>query len=260
MINHNHVSFLSIIFFLCSLNISAESKDEYIAWTPVPDAEGYFVEIRDQLKKTKILEKKTKLNILEVDLPRGKYEVRSTALNVFGKPAVVSAWEPIKVIISIFPKLPEILPPVYATQGKDNFTLTLQGDYFLEAIHAYLRSGPEKIPVKSVTVSDEGKKIEITMDLKNVKPGSYDLTLANPRKKSITKKEFFVITENGAKFAEGDYQKFIENMKHSCKITTLPDPIVHTCFNEYIYLDLSTEEKVSIYSFIRMTSDNYKQR
>ena len=256
--SHRTTFYIACLIF--ALGISAQSKDEYIAWTPVPDAEGYEVEIRDQLKKTMVLEKKTKSNILEIDIPLGKYEVRTTALNVFGKRAVTSVWESIKVIVSVFPKLPETTPPVYATQGKENYVLTLTGDYFLEAIRASLRSGNDKILVKSVKVSDEGRKLEISMDLTNAKPGSYDLTLANPRKKTLTRKDFFVLTEATDKFSGGEYTKFIDNLKHSCKITTLPDPIVHTCFNEYIYLDLSTEEKIGIYNFIRITGNNYKQR
>ncbi len=251
------ILFVSLICFALSPLFS--QNDEYIAWNEIPDANGYLVEIRDESKKI-ILQKKVKKNILEIDIPKGKYEVRTAPLDVFGKPAVWSLWEPIKVIVSIPPALSEKSSSVQVRKDDKNAEISFSGKNFLEHIKVSVKNEKDKIPVSSVKVSEDGESVSFKLDLSNSKPGVYDLTLANPRKKNLEKKNFITINTATEKFSFKEYQALLANMKKSCPISEAPDMLVKSCFAEYIYLDVSNKDKEIAYNFLKAIGDNYHQR
>ncbi|MCC6275328.1 MAG: hypothetical protein IT569_05700 [Leptospiraceae bacterium] len=245
---------------LICLSFSAGfAQDEYIAWTEIPDANGYLVEIRDESKKI-VLQKKVKANLLEINLPKGKYEARTAPLDIFGKPAVWSLWEPIKVIISVPPVVTEKQPSVNVHTGKKSAEVKIEGKNFLEHLKVYAKNDSAKIPGKSVKVSENGESVSFSLDLKEAKPGTYDLVLANPRKKDLQIRDFVVISESVENYTWKQYLDYLNGLKKSCPGSDTPDFLVKNCFQKYIYVDFSNKDKEIAFNFLKVVGDNYNDR
>ncbi|MBE7412046.1 MAG: hypothetical protein L6Q54_05420 [Leptospiraceae bacterium] len=251
---------LYVMIFCVSIGSFAQDRgDEYIAWTKIPDANGYVVEIRNESKEI-VLQKKVTTSFLEVNLQKGKYEVRTAPLDIFGKPAVWSNWEIIKVIVSIPPVVSGKQPPVKLQTGKKNPDIKIEGKNFLDNIQVYAKNNLEKIPSKSVKVSEGGNSVSFSLDTKEAKPGTYDLVLANPRKKNIEIKDFVVIGESLDEYSWKEYLAYLNGLKKSCPGSETPDYLVQDCFQEYIYVDFSNKEKEIAFQFLKAVGNNYNDR
>ncbi|MCE9501654.1 MAG: fibronectin type III domain-containing protein [Leptospira sp.] len=92
-------------------------------------------------------------------------------------------------IIAAEPVITEIFMGV---KQKELQEIVLTGNNFTDGIKISVRSGHSEIPVKDFIFSDS-TRIRFTLNLSNVKPDTYDLSLENPGKKILVTRNFYYL-------------------------------------------------------------------
>ncbi|TGM37969.1 hypothetical protein [Leptospira biflexa] len=190
----------SIFILLVVTSLFAEEGTKLIAWKPIPDANGYQIQIKEKSGKL-VLDKKinTPYHSIE-ELPSGIYVVRTAPLNLFKKPAVWSNWKDLEIIISEPPQIvkevekPIILPKTESNQEKIISPVTIQGEHFLDATKVDLSKKDVQLPIVSKEVKSS-ERIELKVDTTDAKSGPYDLTVTNPYQKPKVVKNFVQVEE-----------------------------------------------------------------
>jgi len=154
-----------------------------ISWAEVAGAVGYEVLVRP-LGSDVAVDRLTSMNHLKVTLKPGTYQVRVITLNIFHKAAGVSPWRYLDVIQVFKPIVKRIVPSVLYS-GSSSVKVTLVGKNFIpETRIAIIHNGDAVADAHVVSVMD--RRLVIDFDLNRVKPGTYDLRLANPERLGLT--------------------------------------------------------------------------
>lgn len=99
MTDPNNVRRLLLAFVLFyAAGVSGQTADFKLKleWDPVAEASGYRVELRDASGRM-IVDRRTEATLLNVRLKPGRYAMRVTAFNAFGKPDSSTDWRPLNV-------------------------------------------------------------------------------------------------------------------------------------------------------------------
>ncbi|EKJ87570.1 hypothetical protein CLV96_1693 [Leptospira meyeri] len=189
-----------IIFWFVSFSVGAQDGTKLIAWKPIPDANGYQIQIKEKTGKV-VIDKKIETPFHSIEeLPSGVYLVRTAPLNLFKKPAVWSVWKDLEVIISEPPKVviedekPIILPKSESKDEKTISNITIEGEHFLDATKVDLTKKEESLPILSKEVKSP-ERIDLKVDTTDAKSGPYDLTVTNPYQKPKVVSNFVKVEE-----------------------------------------------------------------
>ncbi len=182
---------LGFLLTLVAIELGSESEKQHLEWKPVDGAYAYKVEVRDQSKKV-FFEKTIRTNKIDISLTTGSYEHRIGVMNKFSKIVGYSNWYPLNVLVSV-PPIIETKGRISSKKGDSEFTFTLDGKNFFEETKIAIVSSSEKITVDKSEVLSDGKKIKISVNLSDAKPGVYDIIFENPKKKISRKAKFFIV-------------------------------------------------------------------
>ncbi|MBE7412147.1 MAG: hypothetical protein L6Q54_09130 [Leptospiraceae bacterium] len=199
-----------VIFIFWTNILRSETEKQFLEWKPIEGAYAYKVEVRDQSKKI-IIEKIIKTNKIDISLSTGNYEHRIGVLNKFSKVIGYSNWNPISVVVAIAPFI-ETKKKILSKKGDEEFEFSIGGKYFFEETKVKLASDLETIQVNKTEVSSDGKNLKIFVNLKNSKPGAYDLILENPKNK-ISKKTKFFLVQSGEKLTKEEEKLLAQESK-----------------------------------------------
>lgn len=221
--------FLLFLFFGTSL--FGEDGSKRIAWKPIPDANGYQIQIKDKFGKL-IVDKKidTPYHSIE-ELPSGVYLVRTAPLNLFKKPAVWSVWKDFEIIISESPQIvkeiekPILLPKTESNQVKTISPVTIEGENFLEVTKVDLSKKENQLPIVSKEVKSS-ERIDLKVDTTDAKSGPYDLTLTNPYQKPKVVKNFVQVEESKSETkseSKGNTKENLEEIKKNERVKAISE-------------------------------------
>ncbi|MEM7180992.1 MAG: hypothetical protein AAF518_08770 [Spirochaetota bacterium] len=186
----------AIVLVLANGYSAASKKDEkyqFIRWKPVPGVRFYRIEIADETGKIWRKKNIAATQYASKTLPQGKYRCRVAPLDVFRKPMVWSKWQKLEVRVAKRPRIRKSKP--IAIRKKKSFQLvTIRGNNFSKNTRVRIVAGRKKIPIRKTKVLTS-KKLRITLDLRKVEPGNYDLVLQNPLKKKVRRKRFIRILD-----------------------------------------------------------------
>ncbi len=240
----------------------AQIKDGYVAWKPIAGARGYRVQVRERETEKVVRDKTVQTTYLKVDLPVGKYDIRTTPLNVFGRTTVWSDWRPLRVLVSRTPQLDQKSDRKLAANNRNErtFSFALEGDYFFKNVmEVMVRQGDKLIPVQDVEIDDSGQRMVVRLDLTGAAPGGYDLVLRNPFDKVLVRRDFVEVT-NRRDFHDFDiaeYRKYVADLTRECGDTNMPDLLIKQCEKHFIVLNLSDRDRANLYYWLRMTGEPY---
>ncbi|TGL07316.1 hypothetical protein EHQ43_07840 [Leptospira bouyouniensis] len=238
---------ISILMIAIVTSLYAQEGTKLIAWKPIPEANGYQIQIKDKSGKL-ILDKKIETAYHSIEeLPSGTYMVRTAPLNLFKKPAVWSNWKDLEIIISEPPQIvkeiekPIILPKADSNKEKIISPVTIQGEHFLEATKVDLSIRDEQLPIVSKEVKSS-ERIELKVDTTEAKSGPYDLTVTNPYQKPKVVKNFVQVEEQKSDTNTDSNNNIKENLEEIKK-------------NERVKTNLDTSNPI----FITKSNDSNKQ-
>lgn len=244
-------------------------QDGYVAWKPIAGARGYKVQVRSVDNPDKILSDTTvQKTYMKVDLAVGRYEIRTTPLNDFGRVTVWSAWQPLRIIISRRPELdPEsdqALSVNNLTQKQFRFSVT--GNHFFKDVTQVVVRDPvskQKIPVRELDIAEDGRRLVIQLDVAQASQGSYSLELINPFGKTLVRQGFLDVSSRRemGNMALTEYDAYVQDLTRGCRSATkLPDLLIKRCEEHFIVLNLSDRDRTNLYYYLHMTGENYYDR
>ncbi|MCE9598809.1 MAG: hypothetical protein K8S54_12655 [Spirochaetia bacterium] len=276
---------LAVIVYLGFLFPLIAGTDEYIEWRPVPGSSGYQVQVREVASEKVLVDTTVEATTLDVDLPIGKFEHRIAPLSPFGKPIVWSDWKGLTILIAKAPTVTD--PQKIVISERKPFSIILAGENFARGIKVFLKGDSTVIPITNRTVSKDGKMLTLLVNPEKIPPGEYSIILENPRQKLWTSENLVSLTYSNEvavvdpkkdradkkndlkdpgnykdqkdKKSE-DYREYLKSLKMSCPGSGLPDFLIRQCYKYHLVLDLSTDEKVSMYNYIRAYQGNHTER
>lgn len=191
----SRVLFIFFLFFSVTVSVFTEENEGTVTrleWTPVEGSDGYIIEIKND-KEEILVSKKIDVPYYVVDtLPPGNYKQRVGVINKFGKVEGNTDWFPFTLLKASPPVLDreDIYTALLDEQSK---TITLTGKNFQEGMTGYLIFEGKKIPIEVQVQSDTSASVKILVKEK-LQRGIYDLTLENPRNKSLSMSRSFIVT------------------------------------------------------------------
>ncbi len=244
-------------------------KDGYVAWKPISGARGYKVQVRSADNPDKIIsETDVRATFMKVDLAVGRYEIRTTPLNDFGRVTVWSAWQPLRIIISRRPELdPEsdrVLSVNNRSQERFRFSVT-GNNFFKDVTRVRVRNDASQrdIPVRDLEISEDGRRLVIELEVAQASEGSYSLELINPFDKTLVRKGFLDVSSrrDASNMALAEYDAYVKELARGCdSANELPDILIKRCEEYFIVLNLSDRDRTNLYYYLRMRGENYYDR
>lgn len=244
-------------------------QDGYVAWKPITGARGYKVQIRSADSPDRILsETNVQATFMKVDLAVGRYEIRTTPLNDFGRITVWSTWQPLRIIISRRPELDPESDRVLSVNNRKNasFRFSVSGNHFFKDVTKVAvrnRLTKKAVPVRDLDISEDGQRLVIQLDVTEISEGRYDLELINPFNKTLVRQDFIDVSNQRELGNLGltEYEAYVKELKRGCNSATeLPDLLIKQCEEYFIVLNLSDRDRTNLYYYLRMTGDNYYDR
>ncbi|HMV43657.1 MAG TPA: hypothetical protein PK079_25730 [Leptospiraceae bacterium] len=184
-----------LMLFLFTLSILSEDildiDNPTITWSASEGSTEYILQIKNEVDEI-TYEIETKETYYKVDLEPGRYSHRVGTYNKFGKVTSYTDWVPFIVVRS--------LPPIVTSEqffisskSEKEKTILIEGKNLYKDTKVFLKNENSTVQLKN-KVFKKGT-IEITIDNENMKEGSYDLILENPRKKILTLNQFYQLGE-----------------------------------------------------------------
>jgi len=245
---------------------AAAKKGGVVIWRKIRGAHGYRVQIRNAQRKI-LLDRTVKQNSIAADYPEGKYSIRVSPLKASGRITVWSRWHPLNIVVSRIPVIDPGTKPVRTAKNQKSVNFSVRGRYFLDVIKVDIRSGNKSIPISSIHVRKGGRLLLVAADLRGAAPGSYDLTLTNPRKKILSRKSFFIIPRRIVKGKRPyhnagyqEYRSYVMNLSRKCSPEDVPDILINSCDKFFVTLNLSVQAGRDVLNFIRITGNNFNDR
>lgn len=276
----------ALIIYLGFLFPLLAGSDEYIEWRPVPGSAGYQVQVRETESEKVLVDTTVDATTLDVDLAIGKYEHRIAPLSPFGKPIVWSDWKSLTILVAKAPVVTD--PQKVVINERKPFSIILAGENFARAVKVFFKGDSTVVPIANRTVSKDGTMLTLLVNPEKIPPGEYGILLENPRQKLWTGDNLVSLTypievaavetkktdktnektdktdkktdKKNEKKPEADYREYLRTLKMSCAGSGLPDFLIRQCYKYHVVLDLSTDEKVSMYNYIRAYQGNHTER
>ena len=270
-------SMLALMIGLIAFSASAQTgagpqagyKDGYVAWKPIAGARGYRVQVRPADDPERIVQDETvQETYMKVDLQVGRYEIRTTPLNDFGRVTVWSTWQPLRIVISRRPELDPESDRTLAVnnRNKASYRFSVTGNNFFPDVTKVAvrdRRTKKTIPVRELDISEDGRRLLVELDIAGTPEGSYDLELINPFNKTLVRENYLDVSnrrEPGS-MNLADYQAYVKELKRGCRSATeLPDILIKQCEEYFIVLNLSDRDRTNLYYYLRMSGENYYDR
>ena len=244
-------------------------ENGYVAWKKITGASGYRVQIRPVKDPERIVrDEKVKATYMKVDLPVGRYEIRTTPLNDFGRETVWSEWQTLRVVISRPPELDAESDRVLAVNNRkrDSFRFSLNGKHFFPQVTRVQVRNPKtraQIPVRQLDIDEEGERLTVELAVTDASEGSYDLLLINPFDKVLVREGFLDLSSRRELSTLGlaEYNEYVERLSRTCaSATRLPDLLIKRCEEYFVVLNLTDRDRTNLYYYLRLTGDNYYDR
>ncbi|MCB1189109.1 MAG: hypothetical protein H7A23_22755 [Leptospiraceae bacterium] len=181
--------FIFLFLFFCSYNFAQEGDVVPLAWDNVEGADYYIVEVKDR-QGNLVLNKKTRKNEIDLNLPPGNYRSRIGVKRHSGNISW-SKWKFFKSKVYLSPIVEsEKIKPITVQDG--NSVLKIRGKNFLPETKIFLKSENNTVRIRDFQYKNDNL-IEIKFDVSSEDIGEYDLVVENPNNKIYTVKDFLVI-------------------------------------------------------------------
>jgi hypothetical protein len=203
---------------------------------------------------------------MKFDLPVGRYDIRTSPLNDFGRVTVWSQWQPLRVVISRKPELDSESDRVIMVnnRNKSSFSFSVSGNYFYKDVMKIAVRNPRtkrNLPIKELNVDEDGRRMLVEVEVAQAPEGQYDLVLANPFGKTLVRPGFLNVSDrkNLSELSLGEYRIYVSRLTRECK-TSIPDILIKRCEKYFVVLNLSDRDRADLYHYLRMTGENYQDR
>lgn len=242
--------------------VFAQPSQGDVVWRPVPGVSQYRVQVRNRGGAVRV-DRTTPRPAVNLDLPDGRYEVRVAPLDSNGRPAVWSNWRPLQIISAGKPVVRrESDKPIVVNRGQTAARINVEGRNFGEQTRATLENGADRLPVRGLRADQTGEKLELEVDLRNARPGSYDLVVTNPPGRREVAQDFLVVQDNrdwsAASFAE--YRAYVLSLTRDCRSSPAPTMIVDECRQQFVTLNLKNRDRLDVFYFLKLTGGNVNDR
>ncbi|MBN1241243.1 MAG: hypothetical protein JXA15_00895 [Spirochaetales bacterium] len=175
----------ALALFALPQETAAESAGVRLEWTSVDGARSYLVEVRGPGGAGILFSASTTDAWVEAPLPPGDYEIRVSALNVFGKAVAVGEWTSFAVRATARLEEASILPAPEADRpGSGLVVIRVAVSGAMPETVARLEGDGVRVEATGVELDDSG--LAASFDLSGLPEGDYDLVLENPGGYSTT--------------------------------------------------------------------------
>jgi hypothetical protein len=182
-----------------SLHAQEDPQAVRLDWAPRPEAEAYWVQIRDHDREI-VLDERVKGESFTFRIIPGDYNQRIAAINRFGTPGPWSPWQPLRIRATRTPRI-GALAPLGATASDGSREVEVRGDHFTQHTRVYLqRPGqePREVPVRR----RESNRLVVRLTPADFRDGNYSLVVQNPRGLSQRKDETVAIVNRRIEIPE----------------------------------------------------------
>ena len=171
-----------------------EKENSMLLWDPIPNAIKYQLEVRNENKEI-ILKEEVNQTSYNLNLEPGNYSHRIGGYNKFNKLATQSEWINFTVAKSFAPEITSE-KTIVCTKKILEKTIHIKGNHFSKYTKLTLTNKTGKVKITSIKLNDG--IFELVLDNKETIAGNYNLTLENPRNKTLTIKDFYILEEDNA--------------------------------------------------------------
>lgn len=147
-----------------------------LTWEPVPEARGYYIEIRDSKGRFIVRENISRNHYDLSGLEHGRYTFRIATVNIENERGESTEWLTFTIEKMIVPELNKVSPfEILISETVQE--LTIEGRNFNSSSRFFLQRGKEEIHLKNVIIKSENQALS-SLKTETMK-GSYDLVVIN---------------------------------------------------------------------------------